>query len=83
VSVRVTPISQRDALEMIDELRGAQILKGARGLKPADIDAVVDALLRLSQLLNDFQEVQELDINPMMVFHEGEGCRALDARMVL
>lgn len=83
VSVRVTPITEFDAHEMIDELRGAQILKGTRGLKPADIEAVMKALLRLSQLLNDFPEIRELDINPLMVFHEGEGCLALDARMIL
>jgi acyl-CoA synthetase (NDP forming) len=83
VSVRVTPITWFDAHEMIEELRGAQILKGARGLKPADIEAVVEALLRLSQLLNDFPEIRELDINPLMVFHEEGGCLALDARMIL
>jgi len=44
---------------------------------------VVDALLRLAQLLQDFPEIQEVDINPLRVFYEGEGCRALDARMLL
>ena len=68
---------------MIDGLRGAQILKGARGHKPADIQAVADALLRLSQLLQDFPEIKEIDINPLRVFHENEGCCALDARMIL
>jgi len=83
VSLRVTPISANDAHEMIDELRGAQILKGARGHKPSDIDAIVDTLLRLSQLLNDFPSIKEVDINPLRVFHEQGGCRALDARMLL
>jgi len=83
VVVRVAPISHRDALEMIECLRGVQILKGARGHKPSDIHAVVDALLRLSQLLTDFPEIKELDINPLRVFHEQEGCRALDARAIL
>lgn len=81
--VRVAPISHREALEMIESLRGFQILKGARGHKPADIESVVEALLRLSQLLCDFPEIKELDINPLRVFHEHDGCRALDARIIL
>ncbi len=81
--VRVAPISRREAREMIQGLRGYQILAGARGHKPADIDALVETLLRLSQLLTDFPEIKELDINPLRVFYEGEGCRALDARIIL
>jgi acyl-CoA synthetase (NDP forming) len=82
-SVRVAPITRRDALEMIDELRGAPILKGARGHKPSDIEAVVEALLRVSQLLSDFPQIKELDINPLRVFHRPGGCCALDARIIL
>jgi acyl-CoA synthetase (NDP forming) len=83
VSVRVAPISHREAMEMIDELRGAPIFKGARGLKPSDIQSVVEVLLRLSQLLGDFPEIREMDINPLRVFSIREGCMALDARMIL
>jgi acyl-CoA synthetase (NDP forming) len=83
VQVRVAPISRAEALEMIEDLRGAQILKGARGHKPSDIPALADALLRLAQLLQDFPEIKEIDVNPLRVFHENEGCCALDARMIL
>ena len=83
VVLRVAPISHSDAQEMIESLRGYPILKGARGHKPSDIQAVIETLLRLSQLLIDFPEIQELDINPLRVFHEEDGCRALDARMIL
>ncbi len=83
VAVRVAPISRREALAMVEELRGAPILMGARGDKCFDIDAVVEAILRLGQLLCDFPQIQELDINPLRVFYEGEGCRALDARIIL
>jgi acyl-CoA synthetase (NDP forming) len=83
VALRVAPITRRDAREMIEELRGYQILKGARGDKPSDIEAVVEALLRTSQLLKDFPEIEELDINPLRVFHDEQGCLALDARIVL
>ncbi|MEJ2758251.1 MAG: acetate--CoA ligase family protein [Anaerolineales bacterium] len=82
-AVRVAPISRETAEEMIASLRGSQILYGARGHRPLDVDSVVESLLRLSQLLTDFPEIEELDINPLRVLHEGEGCLALDARMIL
>jgi acetyltransferase len=81
--VRVAPLARRTAVEMIESLRGYQILAGARGHKPVDIDSIIETLLRLSQLLVEFPEIKELDINPLRVFHEGEGCRALDARIIL
>ena len=83
VMVRVAPISLDTAREMIDGLRGAAILKGARGHKPADIEALAQTLLRLSQLLVDFPEIKEIDINPLRLFPESEGCTALDARIIL
>lgn len=82
VAVRVAPISRAEAYEMIASLRGSQILYGARGHRKADVDSVVDTLLRLSQLLSDFPEIKEIDINPLKVFHDGEGSRALDARII-
>ena len=81
--MRVAPITRQDAVEMIESLRGVQILKGARGQEPADLEAVIEALLRLSQLLVDFPAIKELDVNPLRVFHQDEGCRALDARIIL
>lgn len=83
VSVRVAPISRREAMEMIEELRGAAVFKGARGSKPSDIGSVVEVLLGLSQLLCDLPEIREMDINPLRVFQQGEGCLALDVRMIL
>jgi acyl-CoA synthetase (NDP forming) len=83
VAVRVAPISRQEATDMIMSLRGSQVLQGARGHKPADIGVVVDAILRLAQLLVDFPEIKEVDINPFKVFSEGEGCLALDARMIV
>ena len=68
---------------VIDELRGSALFKGARGTKPSDIEAAVEVLLRISQLLCDLPEVQEIDINPLRVFQEKEGCLALDVRMIL
>jgi acyl-CoA synthetase (NDP forming) len=83
VALRVAPITRSEAEEMVSELRGAQILRGARGHKPSDTGALMEALLRLSQLLVDFPEIKEVDINPLRLFHHQEGCRALDARMII
>jgi acetyltransferase len=83
VSVRVAPISRREALEMLDGLRGAAVLKGARGTRPSDLGAAADVLLRLSQLLCDLPQVREMDINPLRVFHQREGCMALDVRVIV
>jgi len=83
VSLRIAPVSRREALSMIEELRGAPILMGVRGHKRSDIEATVDVILRVSQLLSDFPEIRELDINPLRVFHEKAGCQALDARIIL
>jgi len=82
-TLRIAPVSRREAFNMIEELAGSQILMGARGEKRFDIEAIVDAILRLSQLLTDFPQIRELDINPLRVFHEGDGCSALDARIIL
>lgn len=82
-AVRVAPITELEAKEMLLGLRGSQILQGARGGQPLDVDSVVDAILRLSQLLVDFPQIQELDINPLRVLAEGQGSLALDARMIL
>ncbi|MBU2510655.1 acetate--CoA ligase family protein [bacterium] len=82
-SMRIAPISKSEAYAMIEELSGSQILMGARGQKRFDIEALVNATLHLSQLLTDFPEIKELDINPLRLFHEAEGCLALDARIIL
>jgi acetate---CoA ligase (ADP-forming) len=83
LTIRVVPFSREEAFSMFAELRTARILEGARGQEPFDREAVVDCMLRLSRLVYDFSEIQEVDINPVRIFHKGEGCKALDARIVL
>lgn len=82
---RVCPIDRRDAEEMIDELRGAPLLRGARGRKPVDEKRVVEALLAVGGeggLLAELEdEIAELDINPLMV--SAQAAVACDARIVL
>jgi acetyl coenzyme A synthetase (ADP forming)-like protein len=83
VSFRIAPFSRQEAEEMIREIRSYPLLEGIRGEPPADHEAMVDALLRISQLVTDFPEIVELDINPLMVFEEGRGAMAIDMRLVL
>lgn len=83
VSFRIAPISLRDAEEMIREIRAFPLLKGVRGERPVDMNAMVDSLLRLSQMSTDFPEIMEMDINPLVVFPEGEGAMAIDARLTI
>jgi acetyltransferase len=83
VSFRVAPFGRREADEMIREIRSYPLLEGVRGEQPADHEAMVDALLRISRLVTDFPEIVELDINPLVVFEEGHGAVAIDMRLVL
>jgi acyl-CoA synthetase (NDP forming) len=80
---KVAPISREEARLMIRSIRGFKILQGLRGQAPSDLEAVEDLLVRLSQMLVDFPEIQEIDLNPVMVFNEGKGAQALDARVIL
>lgn len=83
VSFRIAPLSRREATEMVNEIRGIRLLKGIRGEPPADINAAVEVILRIAQLVVDFPEIVELDINPLMLMEEGKGAVAVDMRMVL
>ncbi len=83
VSFRIAPIGPAEAEEMIREIRSFPLLKGARGEKPVDINTVVNDISRLSQLVTDFPEIIEMDINPLIVFPEGGGTMALDARIAI
>ena len=81
VSFRVCPVSSDDATQMIRELKGARILSGLRGRPAADVGALTDIILRVSQLAMDFADViDELDINPLIVYPKG--ARAADALVV-
>jgi acetyltransferase len=83
VTFRVAPIDRREATEMLGEIRSYRLLRGVRGEKPSDQPAIVDTLLRISQLVTDFPEIVELDINPLMVFEQGRGVMGIDMRLAL
>jgi acyl-CoA synthetase (NDP forming) len=83
VAWRVAPLSYEEARKMIGSIRGAAVLQGIRGEKPCDIESVADLLVRLSHMLVDLPQIQEIDVNPVLVFPEGEGAVAVDARVIL
>ncbi len=80
-SLRVAPINRSEASEMISELKGSAILKGVRGEKPSDLEALIEMLLRLSQIMIDFPEIEGMDINPVMALEKG--AVGVDARILL
>ena len=80
VAFRIAPVTKSSALEMIAEIKGYAVLTGARGAAHADIDALADAIVRLSALAIDLKDhIAELDINPLFVFPKGKGVKAGDA----
>jgi acetyltransferase len=79
VTFRLAPVVESEAREMIDEIQAAPLLRGARGEKAVDLDAIVEIIQRVSQLSMDFPEVTALDLNPVVV--QPEGAMAIDARL--
>ena len=81
VTFRIAPLTDNDAMEMIKSVKAYKLLEGARGTKPAQIEQIQETLLRLSQLVNDFKFIDELDINPLLISEKtGEGI-AVDGRI--
>ncbi len=83
VTFRIAPFGKQDAEKMLDEIRANALLRGVRGRPPADREAMIETLLRIGQLVTDFPEIVEMDINPLMVYESGRGAIALDMRLVL
>lgn len=83
VTFRIAPIRELSAKHMIEGIKGIKLLRGFRGEPPSDIDAIATSLRRLSQLVIDFPEIGEMDINPLIVLPSGSGARVVDARILL
>ena len=79
----VSSLDRRTAREMLTGIQGYNLLQGVRGERRSDLDALVDALLRLSQLVTDFAEIVEYDLNPLVVFEEEKGVIGIDMRLIL
>jgi acetyl-CoA synthetase (ADP-forming) len=81
VSFRIAPLTEYDAQEMVREIKGYQILTGIRGQKPADIQSLVDIILKVSRLVTEHREIEQLDLNPIFVYPQG--AKIVDARIIL
>jgi acetyl-CoA synthetase (ADP-forming) len=81
VTFRVAPITRDEACEMISEVKAYPLLKGYRNTPPVDIGAIAEILLNTSKLVTDYQEIKELDLNPILVYEKG--AKTVDARMIL
>ena len=81
VSFRIAPITEFDAKEMIREIKGFPILDGYRGKPKADINAIVDTLMKISDLVTKNEEIHEMDLNPVFIYEKGIIC--VDARIIL
>jgi len=81
VSFRIVPLTQKDAHDMIREIKGYSLLEGYRGQEPVDISHLEELLLKVSQFVENNPEIKELDINP--IFAYSKGAVAVDARVIL
>ena len=79
----IAPIDEQEAISMVQSIKTIKLLKGVRGEKSSDLKSIADSLQRLSQLVVDFPEIKEFDINPLLVLEEGKGARVVDARIIL
>jgi len=83
VVVRLHPLTDLDAREMVGSVKMAKLFAGYRGSPPSDVDALAELLLRLSALIGDVPQIAELDLNPVKVMPRGEGYRVVDSRIML
>jgi 4-hydroxybutyryl-CoA synthetase (ADP-forming) len=83
VTFRLAPITNLEADEMISSIKTNKLLQGVRGEKPSDTKKLSECLERISQLVSDFKEIKELDMNPVLVFEKGKGCKVVDVRIGL
>ena len=81
VTFRLAPLTNQEANDMISSIKTKKLLDGVRGEKPSDINKLSECIQRLSQLVTDFKEIKELDMNPVLVMEDGEGCKILDVRI--
>jgi len=83
ISFRLAPMTRSDAGELIMETKMGTLLKGVRGEAPSDIAAIEDTILRISQLVTDFEDIVELDINPAFAYEKGKGVSAVDVKITI
>ena len=83
VTFRLAPVTDKESNDMITSIKTQKLLQGVRGERPSDITKLAECIQRVSQLVTDFKEIKELDMNPVLVMEKGKGCRILDVRIGL
>lgn len=83
VTFKLAPVTDKESEDMITSIKMKKILEGVRGEKPSDKAKLSECIQRLSQLVTDFKEIKELDMNPVLVMEQGKGCKILDVRIGL
>lgn len=81
VSFRIAPVEAYEALDMIHDIKGVKVLKGFRGREAADISALVQTIVQVSDIMVSVEEIKEIDLNPVLVYPKG--VKAVDARIIL
>ncbi len=83
IAFRLAPMTRSDASEQIMDTKIGTLLKGVRGEPPSDIQAIEDTILKISQLVTDFEDIVELDINPAFAYDKGKGVSAVDVKITI
>jgi acyl-CoA synthetase (NDP forming) len=83
ISFRSVPLNRAEMLNMMAEIRAYPLLRGVRGEDPKDIDSVVNAILRVASAIRQCESITDIEINPLVAYEEGQGARAVDARILL
>ncbi|MFA6185300.1 MAG: acetate--CoA ligase family protein [Candidatus Shapirobacteria bacterium] len=83
ITFGIVPINKTDAKKMIDSIKVKKLFEGVRGGVALDVEVLIETLGRLSKLLSDFPEIEELDINPLLILPQGQGVKVLDARILI
>src|SRR3989338_9727811 len=81
VSFRLAPVTKKECLEMIKEIKAYPLLTGYRGSEPCDIDAIANVIIKIGNIMSEMGDVKEMEINPLIVYPKS--VIAVDARMVL
>jgi len=83
IAFRAFPLGRQEVLNMISQIRSYPLLLGVRGEKRKDIETVADTILKVGTILQKCQDISDIEINPLVVYSQGEGVRAVDVRILL
>ena len=83
VSFRIAPITYVDADEMVREIKSYKILEGYRGMPPRDIESIREIIMKTSRIMIEIPQIQDIDLNPIMLYEKGKGAIVVDARIII